>query len=253
LGPGQDTRIDGLEPVIVVRDALSIEVTRQLLTYLFSGKVPVGGRLPSERELAAQLGIARNAVRDGLRPLALLGVVESRPGSGTYLRAKTSELLPEVIEWGLLLNEQSLSELVEARLYVETALVRLTSLRSDEETLAALRSELSKMEAARKKNRAKDFAAADLSFHLRIAEGANNSVLSGILRNIRILIAAWIERVVTTTSDLDGLYSEHEAIMTAIDMRDGDSAADAMETHLRVVTRRLFEELNGYSPTGLFS
>ena len=66
-----------------------------------------GDRIPSERELSRTLGVGRSSVRDALKPLTLLGIIDVRQGDGTYLRATESELLPKAIEWGLLLGEQS--------------------------------------------------------------------------------------------------------------------------------------------------
>ena len=230
-------------PSLIARESLSAVVARRLLAYLQSGAIPIGGRLPSERQLGVHLGVARNAVRDGLKPLALLGIIESRPGSGTYFVGMTSDLLPQVVEWGVLLREHKLNELVEARLHVESTLARLMCERRDDESLAKLKVALAEMEAACHGLQRPEFVAADLAFHLIIANSAQNSILEGIVNNIRALIAAWIKKVVGGESDLEGLYQEHAAIVRAMELGDSDMCAAAMESHLRAVTRRLFDEL----------
>src|SRR6476661_2311336 len=87
-------------------DAVSAvsEVTRRLLTYFTSDAIQPGDRLPPERQLALTLGVGRSAVREALAALEILGVVTVRPGSGTYLRGKASELLPQTLSWGMLIG-----------------------------------------------------------------------------------------------------------------------------------------------------
>jgi GntR family transcriptional repressor for pyruvate dehydrogenase complex len=75
-------------------------VASRLLTYLTSGETPVGTRLPPERELAASLGVGRSAIRGALAALEILGIVEVRPGSGSYVAGTTSELLPPGAQLG---------------------------------------------------------------------------------------------------------------------------------------------------------
>lgn len=83
------------------REGLPQEIARKLIDYILSGEVAPGTRMPSERQLASDLGVGRSAVREALKSLGLLGLVEVRQGDGTYLRKPDSDLLPRVIEWGL--------------------------------------------------------------------------------------------------------------------------------------------------------
>ena len=87
-------------------EPLPAQVARLLLDYLLAGNVRPGTRLPSERRLAEELGVGRSVVREALKSLGLLGLVEVRQGDGTYLRRIESDLLPRVIEWGLLLGRE---------------------------------------------------------------------------------------------------------------------------------------------------
>jgi GntR family transcriptional regulator, transcriptional repressor for pyruvate dehydrogenase complex len=215
-------------PKIERPEPVSGEVARKLLPWLLSGGVQVGDRLPSERVLASQLGVGRSAIREGLRPLVLLGVLEVRPGSGTYLRASTSDLLPDVIEWGLLLGDHIVEDMVEARVLIEVSLVRLAAQRCDDELVRRMWETL---EAMRASDSVQSFTEADLDFHLILANGSGNSVLSGVLRNIRSLLAVWIRRVREQDSP-DVLYAQHVAIAEAVEARDGDAAAAAMQTHM---------------------
>src|SRR3712207_5631910 len=84
--------------------AVSLVATK-LLDLFTSGSVAPGTRLPPERQLAAALEVGRSAVREALAALEILGVVDVRPGSGTYVRGTVSELLPQTLRWGILMGE----------------------------------------------------------------------------------------------------------------------------------------------------
>src|SRR4051794_959939 len=97
------------------------EVTQQLLSYLLSGEVVPGTRLPSERTLAERLGVGRSAVREAIKSLSLLGLLEVRQGSGAYMTGAASDLLPKVLEWGLMLGEPNMRDIIELREPLEVA------------------------------------------------------------------------------------------------------------------------------------
>ena len=88
------------------------EVARRMLDLFTGGSIAAGTRLPPERQLAATLGVGRSAVREALAALEILGIVDVRPGSGTYLRGAASELLPQTLRWGLLIGERNTAELL---------------------------------------------------------------------------------------------------------------------------------------------
>lgn len=215
-----------------------MEVTRRLLDYLLSGGIEPGSKLPSERELVQLLGIGRSAIRDGLKPLVALGILDVRPGDGTYLKAVHSDILPEVVEWGILLGEKHTRDLIEARLPVELGTVRLAAQRRDEAAIARLEHAVADMEAAMESDDGSKFVKADLAFHLSIADVAGNSVLRNMLGSIQSLLSGWMSRVVAV--DLTDTFREHPPILEGIKQQDPDEAARCMEAHLVAATARLY-------------
>jgi GntR family transcriptional regulator, transcriptional repressor for pyruvate dehydrogenase complex len=212
------------------REALTTEVARRLLDYFLSGQVEPGDRLPSERQLAQSLGIGRSVVREALKSLHLLGLLDVRQGDGTYLRRTDSELLPQVIEWGLLLGERPTLDLVEARTHLEVVVARLAAQRRDEQALGDLRALL---EGMRQSSRDPlQFVEADIGFHLCIAEVADNLVLSDMLRGVRALLRVWIRRVIEAAGETGPSYEEHVPIFEAIERGDSQAAASAMAAHM---------------------
>lgn len=229
-----------LEPV-APREAPSVEIARHLLDYLLSGQVKPGERLPSERQLAETLGVGRSAVRDALRPLLLLGILEARQGDGTYLRQTESVILPQAVEWGLLLGEHTTFDLVEARTYIEIALAELAATRRDDADLERMRAELERM--AVPNGTPESFVEADLAFHLRIAGASRNMVLFGTLASISSLLRVWISRVIMAASETGPSYKEHVPIYEAIERGDASAAAVAMSAHMKSATARLTQTL----------
>ncbi|MGA2529564.1 MAG: FadR/GntR family transcriptional regulator [Acidimicrobiales bacterium] len=230
---------DGLIPQLSLlsgREPLSSEIAKGLIEYLVSGVLLPGDRLPSERELSSALGVGRSVVREALKLLTLLGIIEVRQGDGSYLRATSSELLPKVVEWGLLLGEPRTEELIEARCIIEAALASLAAKRRSDRDLLDLRGLLNGMKVA---TTAKEFIEADTEFHLRLATAARNNVLEGVLLNIRSLIHVWITRVTTEASSTTPSYKEHAPIMEAVESQDPEAAARAMEDHLNSAAAKL--------------
>ncbi|WP_218107748.1 FadR/GntR family transcriptional regulator [Streptomyces sp. MnatMP-M27] len=116
-----------------------MELTRRLLDYLLSGELTPGQRIPSERQLAEALSTGRSTVREAIKSLSLLGLLEQRVGDGTYLSRSTSALLRQVIEWGILLGEKRLEDLLEARHHLEVQLAGWAAERRSNEQLERLR------------------------------------------------------------------------------------------------------------------
>jgi GntR family transcriptional repressor for pyruvate dehydrogenase complex len=233
-------------------DSISAEVVRRLLVYLFSGEIESGQRIPSERKLAELLGVGRSVIRESLKPLQMLGLVDVRIGDGTYLQDADAALLPQVFEWGLLIKSHRLMELIESRRIIEVALAGLAAQRRTDESLRELQGYIDQMAATI--DDVGRFAEADAAFHLAIGRAGGNSVLSNMLVNLRTLLREWIRRVVDSPGESRQALAEHEAIMTGIAAGDGPASEAAMHAHIGRVTARLRETLpqgtlNAATPT----
>lgn len=212
------------------RDGVSTEVSRRLLSYLLSGAVEPGDRLPSERQLAEVLGVGRSVVRESLKALTLLGLIDVRQGDGTYLRRPASALVAQSIEWGLLLGDEQIDELAEARYHLEVVLVALAAQRRSEADLDELRRLLVIMEESEPGDPDR-YIASDMAFHLAIAHASGNHPLAGVMSSISTLLQEWMYRVAATTPEHDPT-AEHVAIFDAIQAGDQDAARTAMGIHI---------------------
>jgi GntR family transcriptional regulator, transcriptional repressor for pyruvate dehydrogenase complex len=222
---------------IASRETVSTEIARRLLTYLLAGEIQPGERLPSERRLAEVLGVGRSIVREALKSLTLLGLIDVRQGDGTYLRGTESSLLPQSVEWGLLLGQKRTWDLVEARRHLEEILAGLAAERRDTADLQQLHHLLDEMQASG--GDPDRFVAADVAFHLRVTEAARNETLGGVVAGIRTLLQVWISRVIHAAESFEPSVTEHAAILIALDAADPEAARTAMRAHMDGAVSRL--------------
>jgi GntR family transcriptional repressor for pyruvate dehydrogenase complex len=177
-----------------------------------------------------------------LAALEILGIVDVRPGSGTYLRGTASELLPQTLRWGLLIGERNTTELLELRSGLEIYVARLAAGRGDERELDAVGRHLGRMQATLERGALGEFAKADLDFHHALGRAAGNALLVDLLHVVRSLLQVYADRAVHDENEARVALDEHEAVYRAL--RDGgeDAAASAMAVHMATATQRLSAE-----------
>ncbi|MFT4042195.1 MAG: FCD domain-containing protein [Gordonia sp. (in: high G+C Gram-positive bacteria)] len=218
------------------------EVARRLLDLFTSGDIAPGTRLPPERQLALTLGVGRSAVREALAALEILGIVDVRPGSGTYLRGAASELLPQTLRWGLLIGERNTAELLELRAGLEIYVARLAATRATQSDVRQLADSLERMRAAAD---LKAFARADLDFHHELAVAAGNATLIDQLYVVRSLLQVYADRAVHNEAAARVALSEHDSVFAGVRAGDGDAAASAMAAHMATASTRVATEAAG--------
>ncbi len=216
------------------------EVARRLMDLFTGGSLDAGTRLPPERQLAATLGVGRSAVREALAALEILGIVDVRPGSGTYLRGTASDLLPQTLRWGLLIGQKNTAELLELRSGLEIYVARLAAGRASAERVQSLATSLGRMRAS--VHDLKTFAKADAEFHNALAAGAGNHTLVDLLHVVRSLLQVYADRAVHDEDAARIAIDEHQAVFAAVERRDADAAASAMAVHMATASARLAAE-----------
>jgi GntR family transcriptional repressor for pyruvate dehydrogenase complex len=224
------------------REPANVELTRKMLDYLLSGDLKPGQRLPSERQLAEALGVGRSAVRETVKSLSLLGLIEQRQGDGTYLAKSNGDLLPRVIEWGLLLGEHRVYDLIEIRHHLEIILAGLAAERRTDAQLQRMRTLIQAMEQAG--DDYQRYIDADIAFHLAIAEASGNAGLAGILESVQALLRVWATRVITAAKETRTSLAMHVPVLEAIEQQDAEAARAAMQAHMERAGRRLRETVD---------
>ena len=197
-----------------------------------SGEWPAGSRLPREADLAAELGLSRNSLREAVRALALARVLEVRQGDGTYVSSlEPGELLEPTRFATHLLQGQTVLELFEVRRMLEPEAAALAALRADEGVREALARELGRMYEAG--DRADELVDADAAFHDVIGRAPGNAVLRSLLQSLSTrTVRARLWHGIADRMALDVERAEHTRIYEAIASGDPDLARAATLLHI---------------------
>lgn len=222
------TTIPDLAPA--PREETSLVVARNLLNFLLTSGLRRGDRLPSERVLAKAAGVSRPVIREALKALSFLGLLDVRPGDGTFLADTQSALLPKVIQWSMLLGEKSTHDVIQARTYLEVAVAKIASTERTDDDLKELQEHLQEMQTNLTNKAA--FRDADVAFHLALASASDNIVFSDLLHSMHALLEVWSTKTLEVSEDLEPFYHEHLAVFKAVKAQDPDAASKAMETHM---------------------
>jgi DNA-binding FadR family transcriptional regulator len=209
------------------------QIATQLSALIASGEFAVGQRLPSERELAVQLGVSRPSLREALIALELEGLVEVRVGAGIWVTAASgSDPATPPQQEG-----EGPFELLRARWLIEGEIAAMAAREANAADLASIRDSLTEMERLEKKHQ--DFSAFDREFHLRIAASTRNGVLQAVVEDLwdRGRGAMWrlMERHFQTPALQLASVNDHRAILVALVAHDPREARNAMRAHLKRV------------------
>ena len=211
------------------RPTLSEEIADRLVASIVGGRFLFGERLPPERDLARLFDVGRPTVREAMRILSAIGLIEVRPGSGTFLVNSHADFLMKAFSWTVLLDPQTSREVIETRIAVESELAALAAERATEEDISSLRSLIDEMEKNQKNT--KRFTEIDLSFHIVIAEAAQNVTLHRIATAVNSLLHQWMLRA-TAKPPFETALGHHRLILKAIEARDPEEARRVMQAHL---------------------
>jgi GntR family transcriptional repressor for pyruvate dehydrogenase complex len=213
----------------VPRTTLATDICKRLISHLVRGDWAEGDRIPSERELGNRLGVGRTSLREALKALEIMGLIETRVGEGTYVCAE-SEFLSRPLLWAVGSTQTNLRELIEARRFMEVELAALAAERATDENLNVLRGHLTQMEISR--DNPVMFLEADLGFHLAVAQAAHNRILLKAVQLIRNLMLRWMAKTVRLPGTPSLANGQHAAIFRAIEEKDPTAARKLMGEHL---------------------
>lgn len=198
------------------------QTIEQLRARILGGEWPVGGRIPTEPQLVAALGVGRNTVREAVRALVHAGVLECRQGSGTYV-VSTDELAPVVARR---LTDDRMAEVIEVRRAFEVEGARLAALRRTPEDLAALDGALATREAAWRSGRVDEFVEADAALHSAVVAAAHNAMLAELYASVGAVLRSTVAQAMGDALEPER-YVDHGRLVEAI--RAGDPARAAIE------------------------
>ncbi|MFI6735865.1 FadR/GntR family transcriptional regulator [Nonomuraea sp. NPDC050451] len=203
---------------------------------IISGALTAGSRLPVEKDLAAQLGVSRSSLREGVRALVITGVLETRQGDGTYVTALDPEILLSPIGFLVDLHRpENVADLQAVRRVLETEAVGRAAMRVTEEELDQAEQILASMEVLLQAEQVDHEAVmnADIMFHRLIAAASHNTTLEALIEALASrTVRARLWRAINAEGAEFDTHKEHRAILDALKKRDPDAARLRMGVHL---------------------
>lgn len=217
------------------------------------GALKPGDKLPPERELALQLGVGRNALREALRSLEIAGIVRLVKGSrgGAFIReGDAGERMDEVVRDMLSLGSISVADLTEARVHIQDLVVRLACERATAADLDALDANVLRTERMTADGRYLDRVECSREFYKLLAAATHNQVLAMIVHAITEILMRFVyARVAAGGPPQPRLVEKRRAFLAALRAKDAESATAQMRTHLESVNRLLKRSGVGPLPT----
>lgn len=215
---------------------VSAVAAEQIVLAIQKGDFAVGSRLPSEFELAEQMGVSRPSIREALSALQAMALIESRPGSGNYvLRAPSA--VDERNAVGLIESEAGCLEVMEAREALEPAVAALAADKGIRASLPTLRDALKRMGRFAAKNDFDAYFEADKAFHTALADAAGNALVASALGPLIDTMDQKVYREFTrhyylkNVTDLQHVVDLHREILGAVEEKDGETAREKMVEH----------------------
>jgi GntR family transcriptional repressor for pyruvate dehydrogenase complex len=222
------------------RDRVSDQIVTQVREAITKNKYHVGQKLPSENELASRFAISRTSVREALRILEALGLVDIRTGSGAFVAEPPlrRELLSDKLRW-LLDRHEAILNLLDVREVLQGLAARLCALRGTEPQLAQLEAAVAQMRAAKDRGDLDAATEADARFHFFLGDFCGNDILSDLIRHFEETYRSSSRALMDLRGRILTSVGEHRRVLTAIMARDERAAEAAMRTHVRSVRRDL--------------
>ena len=214
--------------------AVTDEAIEKIKSMILSGALRAGDKLPREADLAAELGLSRSSLREAVRALSLVNILDVRQGDGTYVTSLQAPLLLEALSFMVDFHrDATVLEFLRVRRILEPAATAMAAERITPEQSAELRALLGELGPH---PGVEDLVASDLEFHRRIAACSGNAVLCSLLETLSgPTTRARVWRGLTQSGATERTVAEHRAIVDALAAGDPDVARAWATVHIAAV------------------
>jgi len=220
-------------------------VVNSIKELLLNRNVMPGDRLPAEMELAKLLSVSRGSVREAMKVLSALGIVEVKRGDGTYISKRGVEVAFDPLLFNMIVSQPKFAELKELRLILEKNVVRLAIRHAEDEDLRTLRNCFEKMQALKDGDAKRDEALLtyDLEFHTLLGQACKNGPLETIYLFVMQYFKSYIaESLRKNTNRSNESTDAHRKILLAVEQRDVRAAEKAVEDSMEVWEFLVFKQ-----------
>lgn len=225
------------------RPALNQLIRDYVKRYILDNELNAGDPLPTETQLAQELGVGRGSVREAIKALQSLGIVEVRHGDGLYVHPYTLDPMLEILSYGTRFDAATLAELVQIRLLLERAAIEYAVDHIDPQDLARLEA---LMDTWREKAAAGEPAPdLDQEFHRIIYGTLNNQTLMKLFEVFWIAFENLNDPIISNASLLGHDFENHQAILTAMKAGDSNLAQHHVTQHFSRLQERIRQATGG--------
>ena len=228
----------------IQKASATTQVFEALYEMIATGRYVRGQKLPPQDELAKQLGVSRNTLREAVNKLSAMGLLRARQGVGTVVEPPSPGGYMSSLSGQFLLDPLSVREFIEARICIERNAVRLAVARAEPEDIERLRNLLTLQAQALKNQDTAEFTRQDAAFHLELTRICGNRVLLKFLQTIHDMLQRFIGEVAALPGAVDDALRFHTRVADAIADKDPDQAEQLMVRHLFDVVRRIESNLH---------
>jgi DNA-binding FadR family transcriptional regulator len=230
------------------RVAVTDEAILKIKEMIIAGELGPGDRLPPENVLSERLGLSRSSLREAVKALDLIRVLDVRRGDGTYVTSLEPALLLEALSFVVdLHDDQSVLEIFAVRRILEPAAAELAARNADAADLEGLRALVASVDET---SDVEGLVAHDLEFHRRIADATGNGYLASLIDSMSSdTVRARVWRGLTQDRAVERTLREHRDVLDAIERGDADLARSVMVQHVAGVESWLRLAL-GQVPSG---
>ena len=215
----------------VKRTSLIDTIIGQLMSYVQNDLSP-GDKLMSERELMENLGVGRSSLREAIRALEVMGIVETRAGEGTFVNGDMSLRFQKPLEWGVFGAKKTVADVYEARRTIEIAIMPLVAEKITDKQIKEMQKILTEMENKKQQKELQGFLDLDYLFHKKLAEYTRNDILKEVIKLTYRIMEEERKSSLKTEEDYEEALGLHRTLIDALSNRDGERAAEAMRSHM---------------------
>lgn len=209
------------------------QVIEQIKNMIVDGTLKRGDRLPSERELVENLEVSRTSVREAIRALQIMGLIECKQGEGNFIKENFENTLLEPISIMFMLQQSDPEQILDVRKIIETETAALAAERITEEQLEELKKLTESFQVCRNENENVKF---DKQFHYKIAKASANLLIVNILNAMSSLMDSFLEdarkKILIDKENVMVLANQHKLIYESIRDGNGAKASEEMRKHL---------------------
>lgn len=226
--------------VAIEKVTLAQNIVQQLVGIIMNGTIKPGEKLPPEKQLMELFGVGRSSLREAIRALVTLGLVEIKVPEGTFVSSSFGGFFTKHLALMSKISFDNIIDLVEARTAIEVDIAELAAKKATPEECNKLNDILTVMRDAKDNEQ---FLAADLQFHVTLAEIAKNSFMLHVINILRDITREWIMKVIELPSSKELAANQHEKIAEAVRSNDVVAAGNAMREHLESVSELLMKKV----------